>query len=61
LLLLLLPLLADFAPSLLSCRENLEPDLLFWQQLEYVPSVQDLFDQARNNPMIAKVCGLSLA
>jgi hypothetical protein len=37
------------------CRDNLEVDLLFWQQLEYVPTVNDLFEQARNNPMIAKV------
>lgn len=36
-------------------RDNLEADLLFWQQLEYVPSVQDIFDQARNHPGIAKV------
>uniref|UniRef100_A0A383W8X9 Glycosyl transferase CAP10 domain-containing protein n=1 Tax=Tetradesmus obliquus TaxID=3088 RepID=A0A383W8X9_TETOB len=36
-------------------RDNLEPDLLFWQQLEYVPSVADLFDQAQHNPMIANL------
>jgi hypothetical protein len=55
---LLLPLLltAAVVAWLLSCRDNLEHDLLFWQQLEYVPSVSDLFDQARNNPMISKVC-----
>jgi hypothetical protein len=40
---------------LFTCRDNLEVDLQFWHQLEYVPTVNDLFDQARNNPMIAKV------
>lgn len=53
----LLPLLLPLLLLLnhVVCSDNLEPDLLFWQQLEYVPSVADLFDQARHNPMIANV------
>lgn len=36
-------------------RDNLEQDLLFWQQVEYIPSVYDVIDQARNHPEIARV------
>eukprot|EP00878_Enallax_costatus_P039668 GHUV01045544.1.p1 GENE.GHUV01045544.1~~GHUV01045544.1.p1 ORF type:complete len:452 (+),score=103.73 GHUV01045544.1:108-1463(+) len=44
---------ADTQTGCLSyCRENLEQDLLFWQQLEYIPTVQDLFHQARNHPSL---------
>ncbi|KAF8056254.1 hypothetical protein HT031_006442 [Scenedesmus sp. PABB004] len=36
-------------------RDNLEPDMLFWQQLEYVPTVADLFELATRNALFARL------
>jgi hypothetical protein len=44
---------AYYRPTMALCRDNLEPDVSFWQtQMQRQISVQDILDMARSHPLI---------
>lgn len=50
------PSMSHAAAAAAACRDNLEPDLYFWQtQVQRTPSVQDILDMSKTHPEISKL------